>query len=188
MFPRGHPAPGGFSVGCSPWRLSFPQCEVPVGCGSSRLDLPLSNHFQAAVPQWWPCHDVRWPWALRCTIGPPMWTGSSQECISSHVPFHMPFSMFLKFFFLCQLPQAATACSQTCELFKSSLGVMFELLGYQSCLRHHMASSHKVCPAAVCCQSSLVYTRYSCVFFCSVMLKNANLIIKFKTSEFWYTI
>lgn len=131
MFPRGHPAPGGFSVGCSPWGLSLPQCEVLVGCGSSRLDLPWSNHFQAAVPQWWPCHDVRWPWALRCTIGPPMWTGSSQECIASHVPFHMPFPMFLKFFFLCQLPQAATACSQTCVsclrapwvLCLSSLGI-----------------------------------------------------------------
>lgn len=83
-----------------------------MGHSSSGLDLPWCG--EAIVSQQCPCHGVKWPWALRCTIGPPVWTGSSQECISSHVPFHMPFSVLFKFSLLCQLPLAATACSQTC--------------------------------------------------------------------------
>lgn len=62
-------------------------------------------------------------------------------------------------------------------VFKSSLGIMFELLRYQSCLRQHMASSHKACSAALSCQNPLIYTHYRCMFFSSVMIKNANLIV-----------
>lgn len=190
--------------------MGCPQAYVPsrpslprgVLCGLQSLGAIPSPAWGACGPQLlrvrpalvWRGHSlsaVSLPWC-EVAMGPQMYHRPS--CVDrlfpgvhlQSCPFpHAFFCVIQVFPFMPTSPGSYSLLSNMWELFKSSLGVTFELLGYQSCLRQHKASSHKGCPAAVCCQSSLVYTWHNWVFFCSVTLKNANLIIKFKISEFW---
>lgn len=124
MFPQGHPYPWVFSVGCSPWGLSLPQCEVPVGHSSSGLDLPwcgsLIGHSFSAVSL---------PWC-EVAVGPQMYHRPScvdrlfpgvhlQSCPFPHVFSHVP----QIFPFMPASPGSYSLLSNMWELFKSSLGI-----------------------------------------------------------------
>lgn len=63
--------------------------------------------------------------------------------------------------------------------------VWVHLHGSQRHSAQHVASSHKGYPAASHCQNIPLCTQYSCLFFCSVMLKNtATLLFSLRPMDF----
>lgn len=106
----------GLSVSCSQSGMSLIQCGVSIGHGALRLSLPLCGPSPSHLSLSW-CEMSRGDDLSE--VLPPMWSGSSKECISSQVPLHMTYPKSMIFFCVSTSPGSYCLLLNDCECLRA---------------------------------------------------------------------